>query len=101
MENKITQLTPRTFNGLVVINRIRLEDNSLTTLDSSAFSQLPRTLRLGLERNPLDCNTTLCWLQYENEDGAIVWFEDKPTCSNGTDWDDMYCVERSKYLVEK
>ena len=79
-------------------NRIRLEDNSITSLDSSAFSHLPRTLTLGLEGNPLECNATLCWLHYGNEEGAIVWFEDKPTCSDGIDWDDVHCVERGRVI---
>ena len=72
--------------------QVWLYNNKLTTFDESAFSGLPRPLSLSVGKNPLMCDTNLCWLKQ----GYVTWltFENRnlePECSNGMTWGALNC----------
>ena len=57
---------------------------------------------LDVSGNPLNCDSSLCWLKQEVETGCVRWVEEKvgisgvpvgfvykPNCADGTNWDDI------------
>ena len=121
--NDLETLSPRTFNGLASLRYLFLHGNRLTSLSVDVLSHLPRPLTLGLQYavvqatpdNMFTCNSQLCWLKQEEQQGTVIWFFygnyptslHKPSCVNGIDWDTWICNEtgntfpkaKSKYLI--
>ena len=92
------------FDGLNPIDELRISiaNNKLTTIPYAQFCKLPRPMTLDISGNPLKCDSDLCWLRQEVETGTIKWLQEteenqtfpvghvfKPTCADGTIWDDI------------
>ena len=103
-QNNISELSEGMFTGLISLQTLYLQGNRLATISSDAFSQLYRPFTLVLsdsripasQRNPLQCNTDLCWLKQELVDRTI-YLDTRYNhfkhilCSNGGNWDTWTC----------
>ncbi len=95
--NKIHTIHSGVLDGLVSLTQLNLQGNELTTLPWTMFGkEHPAQLELRLSANPLECNTSLCWLKHAEQEGWVTWYTDswgsvyKPDCSGtNTDWDDV------------
>ncbi len=103
--NEIERIEPGAFSQLPALNRLWLEDNKLTTLPWTVFTNgtgnitRPAHLKLALGNNPFQCDTSLCWMkqaewtQQAEQDGWLIWeFNVDPDCANypiGTQWEDV------------
>ncbi len=120
--NKLSVIEPGTFNGLISLEELWLSYNKLSEIEPGAFSQLPAldwllldgnklialqwtvftdgtgnitrpaSLVLELDWNPLQCDTSLCWVKQAEQDGWLTLDSDSdPDCANypDTDWPDV------------
>ena len=104
MRNSLDRVSFNTFRGLNSTKGIGiyLGNNSLTTIPFDPFGKTPRPITLDISGNPLNCDSGLCWLKQEVETGCIKWLQKteenqrlpvghvfKPTCADGTNWDEI------------
>ena len=97
--NRIFYIESGAFTKQRKLKRLYLHRNGLTTLRRSVFSsQHKKNLTLLLSHNPLQCDTTLCWIKQAERDGWITLnyttaddYLSKPDCANYLDlhWDDI------------
>ena len=79
-QNRIKELQRHSFSHLPSLKVLGLTKNQLPTMRYDAFNPkdypdyngYPRHLELYLADNPLECNTTLCWLKESVESGAVI-----------------------------
>ena len=78
VHNEITAIEPRAFAGLTSLVELALNTNQLTTLSQDVFD--PRLymeerdqqgVYLGLSKNPLVCDSSLCWVKEGEVQGWI------------------------------
>ncbi len=80
-------------SGLPQLNKLGLRINGLRTLSWTAFisTESPRhfdhpvSLQLHLQHNPLECNTSMCWIKQAEEEGWLTWWGGDrfaPQCHN-------------------
>ena len=98
-KNRILGIEPGTFTKLTRLKRLHLHRNRLATLRRDAFSSQHKTnLTLTLAINPLQCDSTMCWIKQAEQYGWITlnysnhlgsWT--KPDCGNYPDhtWDSI------------
>ena len=111
--NNLTVLCPGMFYGLNSLKYLFLYDNRLTRLSADVFKHLPQPLELALydryyqQKHPelLVCDSELCWLKKEEQQGTITWFswfgtEVGPKCANGVDWDTWDCDQTGDVLLQ-
>ena len=104
-QNNLAELRSLMFTGLRSLQTLSLEGNRLTTVPVYAFSLLYHPLTLTLSttrepaayRNPLECDTNLCWLKQEQADETINFGDHKPICVNVGNWDTWTCSHERKY----
>ncbi len=129
--NKLSEIEPGTFNGLISLKRLNLRDNKLSEIEPGTFSQLPALialylfnnkltalpwtvftngtgnitrpagLLLELSDNPLQCDTSLCWVKQGEQDGWLTWGWSRhgdPDCSDyaGPTWE--VCSIQGKFF---
>ena len=97
--NRIVDIEPGTFTKQTKLKILYLHRNRLTTLRRNVFnSQHQTSLTLLLSHNPLQCNSTLCWIKRAEREGWITLnhretdtFWPEPDCANylDQDWDDI------------
>ena len=97
--NLISHIEPSSFARLKELRGLYMERNKLTTLEQNVFDDLvPNNLVLGINHNPLQCDSRMCWIKQGEEDGWIKLFHEargitwsKPSCVNypGFRWDDV------------
>ena len=100
-ENELTILCPGIFYGLSSLRHLFLHANRITSLSANVFSPLPRPFELSLyattmfsrHTEPLVCDSNLCWLKKEEQEGTITWYINSytPRCANPVDWDTLDC----------
>ena len=113
--NDLTILCPGMFCGLNSLKELFLYDNRLTRLSADVFNHLPRPLQLALYVNTtysqpkhpelLVCDSELCWLKKEEQQGTITWFiwysvEYPPKCAGGVDLDTWDCNVTGDVLLQ-
>ena len=94
--NRISEIEPGAFAKLSGMRVLNLQGNILTTLEGDVFrNQYPTNLTLLLAKNPLKCDSILCWIKEGERHGWITLgrrdndkFWRKPDCENypDTDW---------------
>ena len=90
------------FKTSVKNTEINLRNNDLSTLSCNPFMSMPKAMFLDISGNRLNCGSNLCWLKQEVEAGNIKGVVQqspanglpaghvfKPTCADGTNWDDI------------
>ena len=95
--NKISHVATGAFAHMPLLHTLGLSDNELTTLELNAINpkhdgQLDTALELGINRNPLQCDSRLCWMKWGKEEGWITWLNlQEPNCTTypHTDWDNI------------
>ena len=107
--NQITELGDDVFIGLGCLQQLYLDRNKLITVNTNTFSHLPRPLQFVLTypelegNNPLICDSRMCWLKQEENDGTITWYRDprhyKPECANSLVWATWYCSGIGWYQI--
>ena len=104
--NLLSKLRPGMFIGLTSLRSMSFQRNQLKNLSPKIFAEFPRPLSLAVSdpatkvvslKNPLQCNSRLCWLRQEELRGTITWrqweiYIFKPECSNGIVWDTWNCT---------
>ncbi len=108
--NKLSVIEPGTFNGLISLQQLYLQNNMLSVIEPGTFSQLPAlaslhlndnklttlpwtvftngtgnitrpaSLQLRLEENPLQRDTSLCWVKQAEQDGWIPFSDVNLQC---------------------
>ena len=91
-QNGIKDLQHHSFSHLPSLKALGLANNQLSTLRPDIFNSddypdsngLPHRLELYLSGNPLECNTTLCWLKELVVPGSFIIhpYPSIPTCVN-------------------
>ena len=110
--NNVERISPLIFCGLDSLQKLYLYDNKLTRLSADVFNHLPRPLMLGLytrysgHLELLICDSELCWLKKEEQQGTIKWYayqgtEYSPRCAYGVDWDTWDCDETGNGVFPK
>ena len=97
--NQIDNIQSGAFAKLTAMKVLNLQGNALTTLERDVFGKLyPTYLTLLLSRNPLECDSRICWIKQFERDGWIMLnynrdnnFLPKPDCTNypGQNWDNV------------
>ena len=98
--NGISNIEPEAFSQLTRMRVLNLVGNKITTLEMNVFgNHHPAYLTLLLSRNPLKCDSKVCWMkQFERErritlnyTRAYGHFWPKPECTNYPDhnWDNI------------
>ena len=90
------------FKTSVKNTEINLRNNEISTLSCNPFMSMPKPMLLDISGNRVNCGSNLCWLKQEVEAGSIKWTVQqspangitaghvfKPTCADGTNWDDI------------
>ena len=108
--NHLVTLNRDTFFGLDSLKELYLSGNNLTRLPADVFNHLPRPFQLtqhypwagNTTDNPVPCDTGLCWLKHEEQQGTITWRHRvyKPRCANGIDWDTWSCNEAGNVMKQ-
>ena len=109
-KNRLFDIEPGAFTKRKMLKLLHLHHNRLTTLQRNVFSSQHQTnLTLFLSVNPLLCDSTMCWIKWDERDGWIALdytqnddFWNKPDCTNypDRDWDDitLSCPPESRYI---
>ena len=85
--NELVTISDGTFSPLRSLTYVNLSNNNIKTLSSSVFKSQPRPLLLNLRKNPLRCDSRLCWLRKEEKAETIRWKNDRePSCKYGWAW---------------
>ena len=97
--NKIQNIQSGAFAKLTAMRVLNLQGNALTTLERDVFGKLyPTYLTLLLSRNPLECDSRMCWIKQFERDGWITLnytqadnFSPKLDCTNYPDqkWENV------------
>ena len=89
--NRITSVAPGTFASLRRLFLLELHDNRLTTVrEDVLYTGRTFPILLTLNRNPLRCDTRLCWVKQDQLHGRLTIVSTfKPQCENYPrfDWD--------------
>ncbi len=78
--NHINTIHPAGISNLPNIKLLALHSNDLTTLPEDMFDAgefpdsngHPAELELGMEENPLHCDSRMCWIKEGDEEGWII-----------------------------
>ena len=85
--NLLTHLMIGIFTGLNSLESLILSGNKIRTIRKQVLEDLPRPLTLELTHNPLQCDTSFCWLRKEYRKASIDWnLGAHPNCE-GTKFD--------------
>ena len=100
--NKIEHLPDDMVDSAMKNVEINVRSNKLRTVSRKPFAKIPRPMYLDISGNPLNCDSSLCWLKQEATAGCVKWVEEKvgisglpvghlykPNCAYGTNWDDI------------
>ena len=113
--NQLTCLRAGTFKGLVALDQLDLHSNQISFIEPGTFSDLPlisvlyldnnrlvtpmaeqdliqsQDLFLSLTKNPLFCDSRMCWIKEAERDGRIKLRGSKSQCVNypNVHWDDI------------
>ena len=113
--NRLSLIDDNSFTDINSIHELNLGANNLTHLSGETFSHLPRPIKLNLggenyysqRKNPLHCDSDLCWLRLEELQGSITWssynltwqsfdwdyISPPPTCANEINWRTWSCMK--------
>ncbi len=90
--NEISHIKPGTLSMLTELRNLYVQNAGLTSLPWTVFTSLdnmnhPASLTLRIERNPLQCDTSVCWMRRAEQDGWLTWAEYNgrtfyPECAN-------------------
>ena len=91
--NSIHTVDTGALSGLPKLTQIGMGANALTTLSWTAFISektegglnYPAALKLQLQLNPFQCNSSLCWIKQAESDGWLTWWDGDrfaPQCYN-------------------
>ena len=60
--NKLTVLTTNTLSGLHKLERLKINNNQIKTIELGAFDHLPSIKRIDVGDNPLICDCNIAWM---------------------------------------
>ena len=101
--NRINHIEPGSFRNLQ-LSELYLDNNRLAKPMNQQELVNSQPIRITLGNNPLQCNSTMCWMKQAEEDKWIIWNKElswgEPDCANypHVDWNDvtLYCPAPGK-----
>ena len=101
--NRITHIEPGSFANLQ-LSELYLDNNRLTKPMDQQELVNSQSVRITLGSNPLQCDSSMCWMKQAEEDKWLIWNTelswDEPDCENypDADWNDvtLYCPAPGK-----
>ena len=60
--NKLSVLTTNTLSGLHKLERLKINNNQIKTIELGAFDHLPSVKRIDIGDNPLICDCNIAWM---------------------------------------
>ena len=95
--NNIHSIEVRALDGLISLKMLSLQYNELSTLPWTIFGkEHPAQLTLRLYNNPVECNSSMCWIQQGQQKGwlTLINYDWKPSvCSFHT----LTCQQLGRY----
>ncbi len=83
--NEISRIDSNAFISMIYLEELLLSHNNLQIISEDSFL-INKDIRLSIDFNPLDCNSSLCWLLRAVDRWITLQAKHLTTCNKGRTW---------------